>query len=157
MMFPKAVGANPTPIAFAEVYLALQQGVVDAQENPLPTIEAKKFYEVQKNIVLTGHITDALLTIVGGSAWDSMDEADRNIARRAREGGRGRAPARYIVNQENKLAQVFKRPRQQRQRGRPHSVPRGHPEAAHGPGRDLGPGGLRQAAGDPVIRERRRP
>ena len=65
-MFPRAVGANPTPIAFAEVYLALQNGTVDAQENPLPTIDAKKFYEVQKYIVLTGHITDALLTIVGG-------------------------------------------------------------------------------------------
>ena len=76
MMFPKAVGANPTPIAFAEVYLALQQGTVDGQENPLPTIQAKKFYEVQKDINLTGHITDALLTIVGGPAWDSMDDAD---------------------------------------------------------------------------------
>lgn len=79
MMFPKAVGANPTPIAFAEVYLALQQGVVDAQENPLPTIEAKKFFEVQDYIVLTGHITDALLTIIGGPAWESMEEADRDI------------------------------------------------------------------------------
>ena len=77
MMFPEAVGANPAPIAFAEVYLALQQGTVDAQENPLPTIQAKKFYEVQSDINLTGHITDALLTIVGGPAWDSMDEADR--------------------------------------------------------------------------------
>ncbi|WP_339764376.1 sialic acid TRAP transporter substrate-binding protein SiaP [uncultured Sulfitobacter sp.] len=77
MMFPEAVGANPAPIAFAEVYLALQQGTVDAQENPLPTIQAKKFYEVQTNINLTGHITDALLTIVGGPAWDKMDEADR--------------------------------------------------------------------------------
>ena len=46
-LFPHAVGANPTPIAFAEVYLALQNKTVDAQENPLPTIEAKKFYEVQ--------------------------------------------------------------------------------------------------------------
>ncbi|RYH06660.1 sialic acid TRAP transporter substrate-binding protein SiaP [Tropicimonas sp. IMCC6043] len=77
MMFPLATGANPTPIAFAEVYLALQQGTVDAQENPLPTIQAKKFYEVQSDINLTGHITDALLTIVGGPAWDSMDEADQ--------------------------------------------------------------------------------
>ncbi|HQR12566.1 MAG TPA: TRAP transporter substrate-binding protein DctP, partial [Casimicrobiaceae bacterium] len=51
---PKACGANPTPIAFAEVYLALQNGTVDAQENPLTTIEAKKFYEVQKAIMLTG-------------------------------------------------------------------------------------------------------
>lgn len=79
MMFPRATGANPAPIAFAEVYLALQQGVVDAQENPLPTIEAKKFYEVQDYIVLTGHITDALLTIVGGPTWDSMDDGDREI------------------------------------------------------------------------------
>ncbi len=77
MMFPKAAGANPTPIAFAEVYLALQQGTVDAQENPLPTIQAKKFHEVQSDINLTGHITDALLTIVGGPTWSTLDEADR--------------------------------------------------------------------------------
>ena len=78
-MFPKAVGANPTPIAFSEVYLALQQGTVDAQENPLPTIQAKKFFEVQSNINLTGHITDSLLTIVGGLARDQMDDADYDI------------------------------------------------------------------------------
>lgn len=77
MMFPEATGANSAPIAFAEVYLALQQGTVDAQENPLPTIQAKKFYEVQTDISLTGHITDALLTIVGGPAWNAMSEADR--------------------------------------------------------------------------------
>ncbi|HET8801558.1 MAG TPA: sialic acid TRAP transporter substrate-binding protein SiaP [Marinobacter sp.] len=75
-MFPEAVGANPTPMAFAEVYLALQQGVVDAQENPLPTIKFKKFHEVQDYITLTGHITDALLTIVAGRISDSMSEED---------------------------------------------------------------------------------
>ena len=78
-MFPEAVGANPTPIAFAEVYLALQTGTVDAQENPLPTIQAKKFYEVQKYIALTGHITDALLTIVSGQTWGSLSDADKEI------------------------------------------------------------------------------
>ncbi|MCB9947847.1 MAG: sialic acid TRAP transporter substrate-binding protein SiaP [Rhodospirillaceae bacterium] len=78
-MFPLAVGANPTPIAFAEVYLALQQGVVDAQENPLPTIQFKRFYEVQDYIVLTGHITDALLTILGEGTWDRLDDGDRQI------------------------------------------------------------------------------
>jgi tripartite ATP-independent transporter DctP family solute receptor len=78
-MFPEAVGANPTPIAFAEVYLALQQGVVDAQENPLPTIQFKKFYEVQDYITLTGHITDALLTIVSGSTWSSLSEAEQEM------------------------------------------------------------------------------
>lgn len=78
-MFPEAVGANATPIAFAEVYLALQTGTVDAQENPLPTIQAKKFYEVQKYISLTGHITDSLLTIVSGQTWSSLDDADKEI------------------------------------------------------------------------------
>lgn len=77
MMFPMAVGANPTPIAFAEVYLALQQGVVDGQENPLPTIQAKAFHEVQTDISLTGHITDALLTIVGGPTWGSLSAEDQ--------------------------------------------------------------------------------
>ncbi|PXW65551.1 tripartite ATP-independent transporter DctP family solute receptor [Loktanella sp. PT4BL] len=78
-MFPEAVGANATPMAFSEVYLALQQGVVDAQENPLPTIQFKKFYEVQDYITLTGHITDALLTIVAGRLSDDMSEKDYAI------------------------------------------------------------------------------
>jgi tripartite ATP-independent transporter DctP family solute receptor len=79
MMFPRAVGANPSPIAFAEVYLALQQGTVDGQENPLPTIQAKKFHEVQSDITLTGHIIDSLLGIVGGPTWSSLDAGDQDI------------------------------------------------------------------------------
>ncbi len=77
VMFPNAVGANPTPIAFAEVYLALQQGVVDAEENPLPTIKFKKFYEVQSNINLTGHIGNSLIIIVSNTAMSQIgDDAD---------------------------------------------------------------------------------
>jgi tripartite ATP-independent transporter DctP family solute receptor len=72
LMFTKSVGANATPIAFAEVYLALQQGTVDGQENPLPTIMAKKFYEVQSHIMLTGHITESLLVIVGNHVWTKL-------------------------------------------------------------------------------------
>ena len=79
MALPRACGANPTPIAFAEVYLALQNGTVDAQENPLPTIEAKKFYEVQKNIILTGHIIDSLVTQVGPHVWNKLSDADKKI------------------------------------------------------------------------------
>lgn len=74
LMFPNAVGANPTPMAFSEVYLALQQGVVDAQENPLPTIQFKKFYEVQSNINLTGHILNSLLIISSNSAVARMGD-----------------------------------------------------------------------------------
>ena len=77
VMYPKVVGANATPIAFAEVYLALQNKTVDAQENPLPTIEAKKFYEVQSHINLTGHITEMLLTIVSGQTWGKLSDADK--------------------------------------------------------------------------------
>jgi TRAP-type C4-dicarboxylate transport system substrate-binding protein len=79
LMFTKSVGANATPIAFAEVYLALQQGTVDGQENPLPTIMAKKFYEVQSHIILTGHITESLVTIVGGHVWSKMSDADKKV------------------------------------------------------------------------------
>lgn len=77
LMFPNAVDANPTPMAFSEVYLALQQGVVDAQENPLPTIKFKKFYEVQSNINLTGHILNSLLVIASDKALSQLgdDEA----------------------------------------------------------------------------------
>src|SRR6202158_2988798 len=79
LMFTKSVGANATPIAFAEVYLALQQGTVDGQENPLPTIMAKKFYEVQSHIMLTGHIVESLLTIVGSYVWSKLSDADKKV------------------------------------------------------------------------------
>ena len=79
LMFTKSVGANATPIAFAEVYLALQQGTVDGQENPLPTIMAKKFYEVQSHIMLTGHITESLVTIVGSHVWSKLSDADKKV------------------------------------------------------------------------------
>jgi tripartite ATP-independent transporter DctP family solute receptor len=79
LMFTKSVGANATPIAFAEVYLALQQGTVDGQENPLPTIMAKKFYEVQSHIMLTGHITESLLSIVGSHVWAKLNDEEKKI------------------------------------------------------------------------------
>ena len=79
LMLAKSVGANATPIAFAEVYLALQQGTVDGQENPLPTIMAKKFYEVQSHIMLTSHIAELLLTIVGTHVWAKASDADKKV------------------------------------------------------------------------------
>jgi tripartite ATP-independent transporter DctP family solute receptor len=79
MAFPKALGANPTPIALAEVYLALQSGVVDAQENAFNTIWARKFHEVQKHISLTGHVIDSLNTVIGGQLWNRLSAADKAI------------------------------------------------------------------------------
>ena len=108
-MFPRAVGANPTPIAFAEVYLALQSGTVDAQENPLPTIDAKKFYEVQKYIVLTGHITDALLTIIGGPTWNKLSAADRKTFEAVLKEAAARATGEIIENEKRLGAEFEKR------------------------------------------------
>src|SRR6266478_3262430 len=102
-MFPRAVGANATPIAFAEVYLALQNGTVEAQENPLPTIDAKKFYEVQKYIVLTGHITDALLTIVAGGTWDKLSDADKQVFEAVLKEAAARATGE-IIDIEKKMS-----------------------------------------------------
>jgi tripartite ATP-independent transporter DctP family solute receptor len=79
LMFARSVGANATPIAFAEVYLALQNGTVDGQENPLPTIQAKKFYEVQTHLALTAHITESLVTISSGALWRRLSDADKAI------------------------------------------------------------------------------
>jgi len=107
-MFPRAVGANPTPIAFAEVYLALQNGTVDAQENPLPTIDAKKFYEVQKYVVLTGHITDALLSIISSSTWNKLSDADKKIFEEVLKEGAARATAQ-IIDIEKGLGAEFKK------------------------------------------------
>ena len=78
-MFPVAIGANPTPIAFSEVYMALQQGVVDAQENPLPTIKAKKLYEVQPHISLTGHMLGSNLSIISQRRWAMLSAEDKDI------------------------------------------------------------------------------
>ncbi|MDH5709953.1 MAG: TRAP transporter substrate-binding protein DctP, partial [Hylemonella sp.] len=105
---PKACGANPTPIAFAEVYLALQNGTVDAQENPLPTIDAKKFYEVQKNIVLTGHIADALLTVVSPMTLAKMSAADQKILFELMQQAADKS-SNDIRQREAELVDVFKK------------------------------------------------
>jgi tripartite ATP-independent transporter DctP family solute receptor len=107
-MFPKAVGANPTPIAFAEVYLALQNGTVDAQENPLPTIEAKKFYEVQKFITLTGHILESLVTIVSGPTWSKLNDADKKTFDAVLWEASTRA-SQDILDAENRLVTDFEK------------------------------------------------
>jgi tripartite ATP-independent transporter DctP family solute receptor len=108
VMFPRAVGANPTPIAFAEVYLALQNGTVDAQENPLPTIDAKKFYEVQKYITLTGHITESLVTIVSAPAWSKLNDADKKVFNDVLWEASSRA-SQEILEAENRLVAEFEK------------------------------------------------
>jgi tripartite ATP-independent transporter DctP family solute receptor len=91
LMFTKSVGANATPIAFAEVYLALQQGTVDGQENPLP-----------------GHITESLLTIVGSHVWPKLSDEDKKIFEEVLAQAADKA-TRQIRESEQKLADEFKK------------------------------------------------
>jgi len=107
LAMPRSCGANTTPIAFAEVYLALQNGTVEAQENPLTTIEAKKFYEVQKHIVLTGHIVDHLNTIVAKGTWAKFTPDEQRIFTEVSQEAAARA-TRLIKADEAKLVQFFK-------------------------------------------------
>ena len=108
LALPKSCGANPTPIAFAEVYLALQNGTVDAQENPLTTIEAKKFYEVQKYIVLTGHIVDSLATQIAPHVWSKLSDADKKVFTEVTQEAAQKA-TEEVTKHEAELADTFRK------------------------------------------------
>jgi TRAP-type C4-dicarboxylate transport system substrate-binding protein len=69
----EALGANPTPMAYAEVYTGLQTGAIDGQDNPLPNVENMKFFEVMDQIVLTSHLVGYDLLTVSKTVWDAMD------------------------------------------------------------------------------------
>ncbi|UCF89773.1 MAG: TRAP transporter substrate-binding protein [Desulfobacterales bacterium] len=79
----EALGASPTPIAFTELYGALQQGVVDAQENPWETIYLSKFYEVQDNVTVTGHIYDVQPMIMSKKFYDRLPPEYQEIVQKA--------------------------------------------------------------------------
>jgi tripartite ATP-independent transporter DctP family solute receptor len=75
----KALGANPTPLPFPELYAALEQGAVDGQENPIPTINSAKLYEVQKNLTLTGHQYNPQSVVISKKFWDALNAAEKKI------------------------------------------------------------------------------
>jgi tripartite ATP-independent transporter DctP family solute receptor len=92
----QALGATATPLAFGEVYLGLKTGTVDAQDNPLPTVRAAKFYEVTRQLVLTGHLVDGLFLAVSNKVWKSLTPAQQQRMRQAAQ-----VAARY--NNDNRL------------------------------------------------------
>ena len=73
----KQFGILPTPMAFTEVFTALQQGTVDGQENPLSVISAAKFVQVQKNLTLPGHVYSPALILMNKAQWDRLSAADK--------------------------------------------------------------------------------
>lgn len=79
----KALGANPTPMAFTEVYTALKTGSVDGQDNPLPTVVDAKFYEVTKQIALTSHLVDLNYVAFSKSVWDTLTPEQQATVQKA--------------------------------------------------------------------------
>jgi len=75
----KALGANPTPLPWPEVYAALEQHAVDGQENPVATINSAKLYEVQKHLVLTNHQYNPQSVVISKKFWDKLSAAEQKI------------------------------------------------------------------------------
>lgn len=104
----EAWGARPTPIAFPELYLSLSQGAVDGQENPLPTIQSGKFFEVQKFLVLTEHIITPRMIIVNDAFWKGLPAADRTMLQTAFDAGAAWQDAE-LLRQEATLVDTLKK------------------------------------------------
>lgn len=94
----EALGANPTPISFSELYLALQTGVVDGQDNPLETIYSGKLYEVQKSITITDHVIDFMMPTINNEKWQTLTDAQKDIIMQALEAGREYTESKYLAS-----------------------------------------------------------
>lgn len=104
----EAWGAKATPLNFGELYLALSQGAVDGEENPLPTIQSGKLFEVQKHLVLTAHIMTPRLIVVNEAAWKSLGETNQAVLT-ASLTAHGQEQDAEIVRQEGELVDTFRK------------------------------------------------
>jgi tripartite ATP-independent transporter DctP family solute receptor len=104
----RSLGANPTPMAFAETYTGLQTGAVDGQDNPLPNVNAMKFYEVMSQIVLTSHLIGYDLLSVNLKTWHSMTPAKQKAFQTAADKAIDWSAAEHL-KREAELAESFKK------------------------------------------------
>ena len=103
----EALGATATPLPFGEVYLALKTGTIEGQDNPLPTVRAAKFYEVTKQLVLTGHLVDGIFIALSNKAWQAMTPAQKQKVKAAAvEAARFNDENR--IKEEGQLVEFFK-------------------------------------------------
>jgi len=79
MAYWEALGTNPTPIPWSEVYTSLATGVIDAEENPLDTIYSAKLYEQQKYVTLTGHMHEVIVILINNDKWESLSSEHQRI------------------------------------------------------------------------------
>jgi tripartite ATP-independent transporter DctP family solute receptor len=103
----KALGGNPTPMSFGEVYMGLKTGTIEGQDNPLPTDKNAKFYEVTKYIVLTDHVVNSVWPTINEKRWQSFSAEEQRLIMRAIEGGK-KACAEQNLKAEAELVDWFK-------------------------------------------------
>ena len=104
----EALGATATPLAFGEVYLGLKTGTIDGQDNPLPSVRAAKFYEVTKQIVLTGHLVDSLFIAISNKSFNAMTAAQKQkVAAAAQAAAAWNNDNR--IREESQLVEFFKK------------------------------------------------
>ena len=103
----QALGANPTPMAYAEVYTGLQTGAIDGQDNPLPNIENMKFYEVMSQIVLTAHLVGFDLLTVSKKVWDDMGADKQKTFQEAADAAIKFSTDKHLAR-EKELVESFK-------------------------------------------------
>ncbi len=104
----RSLGANPTPMAFAETYTGLQTGAVDGQDNPLPNVQAMKFYEVMSQIVLTSHLVGYDLLTVNMKTWQGMSPAKQKAFQASVDKAIAWSTAEHL-KREAELAEGFKK------------------------------------------------
>jgi len=104
----RSIGANPTPMAYAEVYTGLQTGAIDGQDNPLPNVQNMKFYEVMSQIVLTSHLVGYDLLTVNMKTWNSMSPAKQKAFQAAADKAIAWSTAEHL-KREAELADSFKK------------------------------------------------
>ncbi|MFM1991610.1 MAG: hypothetical protein RJA99_4567 [Pseudomonadota bacterium] len=104
----RTFGILPTPMAFPEVYGALQQGVVDGQENPIPVILSAKFSQVQKHLSLTGHVYSPALLLLTPKVWNALSEADKKAFQEAARKSAAAQRKRVNDDEDRGIAQLEK-------------------------------------------------
>jgi len=104
----RSLGANPTPMAFAETYTGLQTGAVDGQDNPLPNVQAMKFYEVMSQIVMTSHLIGYDLLTVNMKTWQGMSPARQKAFQAAADKAIAWSTAEHL-KREAELADGFRK------------------------------------------------
>ncbi|MBL4890947.1 MAG: sialic acid TRAP transporter substrate-binding protein SiaP [Rhizobiaceae bacterium] len=100
----RALGANPTPMAFTEVYTGLQTGAIDGQDNPMPTDKDKKFYEVTKQIVLTGHLVDMNFLAFSQKVWDGLTADQQATVMKSAKDASASITASIVANEAELVA-----------------------------------------------------